>query len=354
MYVNDSGVQVDKEHDVNNYIEVLEYFGNNKNIILPRVGVSEKVCDVRRPVYYVRGKSLAREQVIDVFSHEEPLFRGWDITDLNSNEDYLDIRSKRGVLKNCFYRRGYSWLDTWLFSDGTVGGNNLSFKYPYFNEFLPEWLVLGERYPYLDIAVGYSIINESKCHFCPYVNWDIETNDYDFGSDFIPMEACCNRKYVDYCKQFKGLVRKYSNLKIRTYESTYEYKYGSSLNTKYFWPDIPDFIDITIVISQGKTQVYFGEEAIEHFREYYNKYNDDDLQALYDCSIFNYKDWHIFNKQFIKDCFKNVGLQEECYEIAVKNKFISDIPDDMTFVTAEFIRKQHRDMFKKYGIEEYK
>lgn len=74
--------------------------------------------------------------------------------------------------------------------------------------------------------------------------------------------------------------------------------------------------------------VLFGDNAMEAFKRYYDKYNDDNLVAMYDGRVFGYSGWHIFGQDFIKECFRYKGLPDKCYDIAVDKGLIIPIPDD--------------------------
>lgn len=131
----------------------------------------KEVCielhDVRRPLVLVRGKPISREQVMQLVVGEEPLFgKGSD------NEDpRFDPRSLGfGVLQDIFYRHPCSQLSTWVYTDGTIGGNLLHLgKYPELEDFLPMYADLAEKYPFLDIVVSYTLLDESCCGSCNVV-----------------------------------------------------------------------------------------------------------------------------------------------------------------------------------------
>jgi len=73
--------------------------------------------DVHRPLVLYRGKPITREQAVQLITGEEPLFGAG-----SDNEDCCyEPREERGVLKSIFYRQGYEWLSTWVYSDGAIG-----------------------------------------------------------------------------------------------------------------------------------------------------------------------------------------------------------------------------------------
>ena len=129
--------------------------------------ISIELSNVRRPLVLVRGRPISREQAMQLIVGEEPLFgKGSD------NEDpRFDPRSLGfGVLQDIFYRHPCSQLSTWVYTDGTIGGNLLHLgKYPELEDFLPMYADLAEKYPFLDIVVSYTLLDESCCGSCNVV-----------------------------------------------------------------------------------------------------------------------------------------------------------------------------------------
>lgn len=80
---------------------------------------------VRKPLVLVRGRPITVEQVKELITGEEPLFGD----DRNPECWWFDPRMERGILKNVFYKSEYSWLSTWVYSDGTIGGEVPVFRY---------------------------------------------------------------------------------------------------------------------------------------------------------------------------------------------------------------------------------
>ena len=109
-----------------------------------------------------RGKPITEEETIQLITGEEALFQ--------ENCNRFD---ERGVLKNIFTEKGYTWLSTWIYTDGTIGGNLISLeKYPEIYEILPQFLHLGEKYPFLDMVISYTDEDEKLLFSCPAIDYD--------------------------------------------------------------------------------------------------------------------------------------------------------------------------------------
>lgn len=321
--------QVASDYAIDGWVSIAENYTN-------------AVSNTRRPVYMVRGRQLTHEQMIEILSNEEPLFSGWNKDDLEADRDCFDSRETRDILKNCFYRKGYGWLSTWLYSDGTIGGNLLEWKYPEADELLPKWIELGLRYPFLDMAVGYTVSDEGPCYGCAHAT-------YEYAERFEKHERNCRKT----CRQYEPMLRKYTKdgIDFKLAKTSYECNFFSFFDTKLSHPYLCDLVEITIVISGGKVSVTFEDEAWKAFKEYYDKYNDANLEALYDGRVTEFSGWHIFSKDIIKECFRHQGLPDKCYDIAVQKGFITEIPDNALIITPQFIRNQHKAMLKKYNLK---
>lgn len=337
-------------YDDSIYREIISTYKDNKNVAIDE-NFDYDVSDTRRPIYMVRGKSITRDQVIEILSREEPLFDGWG----SGDSGIFDERGGRDILKNCFYRSGYSWLSTFLFSDGTIGGNILEFKYPDPDEILPKWIEFGLKYDFLDMAVGYTDQDEGMCYHCrnahnKYFN---EATSCNFCREergkICERKTCCD---LEDCNKLKDLLLKYRDVDEELIKTpcAYEYLYAHHFSTRISHVNLVHRVKQAIVISDGKVHVLFGDNAVKAFKRYYDKYNEDSLVAMYDGRVFDSSDWHIFGKDFIKECFRYRNLSKKCYDIAVEKGFINMIHDDAKVVTADFIREEHAKMTKKYGL----
>lgn len=332
------------------YREILSEYRDNKNVVIDE-NFDYDVSDTRRPIYMVRGKGITRDQVIEILSREEPLFDGWDRKD----SGIFDERGNRGILKNCFYRSGYDWLSTFLFSDGTIGGNILELKYPDPDEILPKWIEFGLKYDFLDMAVGYTDQNEGMCCYCRNAHEKYFSEAISCGFCRKELGKVCERKTccdLEDCDKLKDLLLKYRDFDQELLKTPYSYEYlfAHHFSTRLSHANLVHRVKQAIVISGGKVHVLFGGNAVEAFKKYYDKYNEDSLVAMYDGRVFDSSGWHIFGKDFMKECFRYRNLSEECYDIAVEKGFISLMPDDAKVVTAGFIREEHAKMTRRYGL----
>ncbi|MCM1224987.1 MAG: hypothetical protein NC548_62105, partial [Lachnospiraceae bacterium] len=141
-----------------------EFIAKQYNIKNVDHDICRNLSLVRRPLVLFRGKPITREQTMQLITGKEPLFSDNPDTD------------ERGVLKYIFYYSGFSWLSTWLYSDGTIGGNIIDHrKYLELDEFIPEYINL-KKYPFLDMVVSYTLCEENSCGYCRCIN----TGNKDF------------------------------------------------------------------------------------------------------------------------------------------------------------------------------
>ena len=351
-------------NEIKDYMEkikqdMIKEYGNDPDIDLD-VNYDRAIGNTRRPVFMVRGKAITHEQAVRVLAEMEPLFSGWRKDDLRfTDTGRIDERNFRHTLYTCLYRQGYNWLASWLMSDGTVGGNILEGKYPELDEILPAWVDLAKKCPFLDLAVGYTTVNESMCWFCKYSEIDEQTGEYYDEDDGITMRPGPDDEFnvetlcMQDCMKYKELLKTYANGDVdwpRIKPTEYEYFYASGYNVrehnKFMWK----FVRGCIIIRDGHVSMYWGEEGRDRFKEYYDRYNDPFLGGLYGGQITQTGKWHLWSRQDIIDAFAYKGLPAECYDIAVEYNFITAIPDDAPVLTAEWLRKAHREMCGKWNI----
>lgn len=316
--------------------DIILGYQDNKNVIIDK-SFDYDVANTRRPVYMVRGKSITREQVMEILSNEAPLFNGWSDGDFGLHRE----NEQTGMLlENCFYRNGVDKLSSFLFSDGTIGGNFLESLYPAPEEILPKWIEFGLKYDFLDMAVGYTDQNEGMCHLCK--NIDEENSS---------LQPFCDMKFQKKCDKLRDLIFQYHDIDESLSKTSYEYLLFHNFGTRLSHAGLINRVKLTISMSGGKVRIMFGPKAADEFKKYYHKYNDDDLVAMYDGRVFEHSDWHIFGQDFIKDCFHHKNLPEDCYDTAVDKDYISPVPEDAKIVTADLIREEHNKMIQKCGFK---
>ena len=213
--------------------------------------ISIELSNVRRPLVLVRGRPISREQAMQLIVGEEPLFgKGSD-----DERSWFDPRSDRGVLKNIFYRQCYDWLSTWGYTDGTIGGNLIHLgKYPELEEFVPMYAHLAGKYPFLDMVVSYTLVDECCCFLCDKI-------DPEFGYD----KQCTCKDCIPYLDKIKKYKEVYS-------VSDFEAFYYSYWETDHVRSDVGNLVCLTIWIHNGQANILFGDPAISKFNEYNTLY----------------------------------------------------------------------------------
>lgn len=293
--------------------------------------VCEKISNVRRPLVLIRGKPITSDQVKQLIIREEPLFGDCP----ESGKCWPDPRRGRGVLKNVFYRRGYDWLSTWAYSDGTIGGNLIHLgKYPKLNEFIPMYGDLSERYPFLDMVVSYTFFNESCCWLCnqkePEAEWKEMIEEY-------PEIAKEGRGFCS-CRDCEPYLEKiyYYKENFRYPECDFKEFYYRNWEFEHVRSDVGDFIGITIWIHDGRTEVLFGEEAGLKFNQYDDLYCAPEYAFMFGSSLYRYGKTCIYDKKFVEDCFAYMGKPKSLCDEYVKQGFLSPFQEKEIVVTKDW------------------
>ena len=112
--------------------------------------------DVRRPYYRMRGKPVTSEQAFEIICRTDSFF--WEVRRKNCrSQRYIGSHNFNNWLIECnHYPFGYGWIHT----DGTVGGNAITQKYPTAEEFIDEWSENLKAFPYLDLVIAVTEWNE--------------------------------------------------------------------------------------------------------------------------------------------------------------------------------------------------
>ncbi len=104
------------------------------------------------PYYQMRGKRITPEQAFDVISKTDRLFWGYDF--------YSDIDNRcfeeKYILSTNFHNDwfGFDSKYGWVHPNGIIGINNTTSKYPTLREFVLEWWILLNEFPFLDLIIG--------------------------------------------------------------------------------------------------------------------------------------------------------------------------------------------------------
>ena len=108
------------------------------------------ISNIRRPLILIRGKSLTREQLLQIVGETEPIFKFWDNSEsgiIANLAKHFNNRAYCGSLRNIMFRKGFNWLDGWLLEDGTCYGAYYLPKYPDDYEWVPIFKSLAESFP---------------------------------------------------------------------------------------------------------------------------------------------------------------------------------------------------------------
>lgn len=139
------------ELDINNYFMTRESYEKYAEYTIEIDEGAKKFDAVRRPYYRMRGKPITEEQAFDIIRRTE-VGDHWGIfCGLDEHEEYVgSLNFNNWVLPRNHYPKGYGWVHT----DGTIGGNAITQKYPTVIEFVQEWLVNLMAFPYLDLVIA--------------------------------------------------------------------------------------------------------------------------------------------------------------------------------------------------------
>lgn len=290
-----------------------------KQIVLPE-GLKETCLEnIRRPLVLFRGKPITEEEVMELITGEESLFQ-----ESQEGDEWID---ERGTLKNIFYRKGYLWLSTWVYTDGTIGGNLISLaRYPELYEILPQYLHLAEKYPFLDMVISYTNQDENCCYWCPAMQMDYLT----FGD-------CKCRDCAPYLKEIKECQ------KLKWYHDTdYRKEYFRKWPLAHVRSDVFCDVELTIWIQNGRTEVLFGNRARQKFEEYNKKYSSKEYDIMFSPEFYNYNETCICSKEYVERCFEYLGQPRSRVDERIKEGRISPFPSSAIVVTKKWVIEQYQ------------
>ncbi len=286
-----------------------------------------EIRNTRRPLVLVRGKPVTVEQMVQLVAGEEPLF-GEGPEHPSEREWALDPRTRGGILGNIFYRRCNFWIHPWVFSDGTIGGDlHSNIKYPELTEFLPDYMHLGEKYPFLDMVVSYTTYDERTCCRCGIIN-DVWKKD---GGE--------NCKCKD-CAPYLDRIRRCLGIRGDKLIPDFEEMYFGDWDEAHVRSDVGDSVVLTIWIHDGKTEVLFGNKAAVKFNEYNNLYCAPEYAYMFSYTLYYHEDNCVFDKKFIEDCFEYVGKPRSLCDEYIKREFIY-LNEKAIVVTKEWVINQY-------------
>lgn len=142
------------------------------------------IWNVRRPYFRLRGKSVTKEQAFEIIRRVDRFFNSID--DITSHDDFINCLNFRcNIIPNEYFGDA-TW--GWIHTDGFVGVNDFTFKYPKENEFVVEWVKYLAEFPFLDLMivitnwdeippeVWYKMFDELS-YTCKYWDADDEYNE---------------------------------------------------------------------------------------------------------------------------------------------------------------------------------
>ena len=174
---------------------------------------NRNVEGVRRPYYRMRGKPVTKEQAFEIIRRTDNFF-GDEIEEIEQHEDFLGcINFDNWLIDKHHYPQGYGWVHT----DGTIGSNAITQKYPTEEEFIIEWAEKLMAFPYLDFIIALTWWNEAPVIENNILSRDeFETNSYDK----LFLDAIGLGIYV-HDKKIELLSRKATIEKYKEYDSLY-------------------------------------------------------------------------------------------------------------------------------------
>lgn len=337
---NDNSLSSTSSEEVESIInEVLKYTTTNRGKILfdydtdsQVLDACEAIGDTRRPLVLFRGKPIIREQTMKLITGEEPLF-----VEADNDNCFFDVGSKRNPLNDIFYRPGDIWLDTWLHTDGTIGGNTFSLKkYPEHYEFIPEYMRLSQ-YEFLDMVISYTTCDAICCRDC-YLNLD---HLKVFTEEFFKNKTInCND-----CVKYKDKLIEYANIEweqIRSFEDLYFKNWTSS----HVPANIDKKVELTIWFHNGNAEVLFGEAARKKFKEYNSLYSSPEYDFMFSSKLHDYDYTCICDKSFVEDCFEYIGKPRTLCDEYIEKGFISPFNENAIVVTKEWVTEQYNKYIK--------
>lgn len=111
---------------------------------------------IRRPYYRMRGKSVTSEQAFDIIRKTDNFFRTY-IEEISEHPDYVGcVNFDNWLIDPCHFPKGYGWVHT----DGTIGCNSITQKYPTLDEILVELVNYLVNFPYLDAVFSFTDYDE--------------------------------------------------------------------------------------------------------------------------------------------------------------------------------------------------
>ncbi len=335
-----------------------------------------EVANTRRPVNFYRGKTLTKEQLIQLFLNEEPCLRNWDSNgnDL-AKKCYFDNRTYYGMIGCCLQRKSFGWETSCVLSDGTIYGSALASKYPEWNEYVPDWQEFAKRNDFVDMVVSYTDLNEWPCYWCELINYKKDrakkqADKCDCNWSLKYDGLCLAKLDKTFCDMAYDLNREEEMrwLLKQEYKTTY----------KDFTPYAKEFLErqhfalapfnyhksvmVTLHIHDGVVDILVGEKAQKKFLEYDTLYGDFRMSIVNDSYFFGTKTWNKaigrvhFSNAFMRECCGRI-CSEDLWDNVIVPKYMQPFKDeDVVIVTKDWLIEQYNKAFgnTSWNIENIK
>ncbi len=302
------------------------------------------ISNVRRPFFMVRGRSISYEEVKYILKNELYIYKDSPVYDMESEKDDYYLNS------GCF---GHLLIDSggssggWLWDTGEIGGSGWDIKYPEFRECMPRWLQIAMKYPFTDMAVGYTLYAEQPCYFCPlkecyecrgYVEVSKDRNDPQEEILYWEDRLDENERIVKSGDKTAFPCRRNNLAECEKHFKTGQDFWSSGkklLGTDYagmvYVPELLDDVVLTVQIHEGSLNILTGDEAKTVFREYDKKYG---FEKTWRYAAYNFGFFHellheaLVTEETLRDCFTEEGMDtDKCMECLI-NKYDLD-PEKM-------------------------
>lgn len=218
----------------------------------------ENVSGIRRPYYRMRGRSVTKEQAFDIIRRTDEYFNCY--TDIGEHRDYIsNWNFSNWLIDKNHFPEGYGWIHV----DGTVGSDGITMEYPTEEEFVIEWFEKLRAFPYLDLIIAMTNMNERPC-----IDW----------------------RELYYCR---------SDRKMDFYDTVFDQD-----SEKFF-----NLIQFGIYVHDTQIELLNRQETIEVYKEYDELYGQpaEKFHPEY------YEQNHItqVNEEYLRRCIKAYGLDPD-------------------------------------------
>lgn len=280
----------------------------------------EALCLCTAPMLLFYGRPLTKEQVMELITGEEPLFE-----EGGHKARGMEWRNENRVLGDIFYRSAYqAGLSSWVYADGTIGGSRNPGRN--LREWLPAYMHLAEKYPFLDMVISYTDMLKSCC----------------LGCDTVPGVCTCKD-----CEPFRDKLRQYDPLWHWSFEehSDFEEQYFRTWGS-HVRSDGGAFVVLTVWIHFGEAEILTGKEAVSKFYEYRERYCASEYEFMFRQGVFRYGLNCICSKEFVEDCFVYQGKPGSLCDTCVEQGVLRPFPKEARVVTKEWVKEQYRSVIK--------